>query len=528
MKRCPECGREYDASMMFCLDDGTELLYGPASASEPGAIATGFRSDNEPQTAILSEPGAATLELEPDEAQAGRRSIAVLPFANMSADAENEYFCDGLAEELLNALAKIDGLKVAARTSTFSFKGKPMDIGEIGQKLGVRNILEGSVRKSGDRLRITAQLVNASDGYHLWSERYDRQMKDIFDVQDEITLSVITALKLKLLGGEKSSLLKRETENTEAYKAYLKGRYLRYAKNDHRGAAMAYEEAVGLDPSHAPSWLGMAESYVLRAHYGLIRSREACAKAADALEKARRLHGETAEALYIEGFTAFIERDWSSCDDAYRRSLSMEPNNSRALGTYGIINCILGRVDEATALFERSRAADPLAAYPYAMTGSGLAILRGPGEAMPFFEQAFAFEKDNSLALWIYSEVAVALKKFDDGIAAAERAVATSRRAGFLLGVLGCALASAGRIAEAKGILEELRDRPAGSPALVHEACLLGALGDKDAAFDMLSLATDELAPMACYIGLPCFDSLRTDPRFAQHAERVGLPYQTI
>jgi TolB-like protein len=532
MKRCPECRRDYyDDTLSFCLEDGEQLVYG---VSNDRIMA------DEPATAIFSQMSGGTVGLaqpasQPSEPVAPMRhsvqepkdedhSIAVLPFVNMSADEENEYFCDGLAEELLNALSKIDQLKVAARTSAFSFRRKNVNINEIGKTLSVKTVLEGSVRKSGERVRISVQLVNAADGYQIWSERYDREMQDIFDVQDEITLSVISALKLKLLGGEKSPVLKRETENTEAYKAYLKGRYLRYAKNDHRGAAAAYEEAVNLDPSHAPSWLGLAESYVLRAHYGMVQPREACSKARDALATARRIHGETAEALYIEGFTAFIERDWRACDDAYHRSLLMEPNNSRALGTYGIINCILGRIDEAAALFDRSREADPLAAYPYAMTGGGLAILRRPDEAQPFFEQAFTFDKDQTLALWTYCETCIALKRFDDGIAAAERAVTTSQRAGFLLAVLGCALASAGRTAEATAVLVELRSRPPGSNTLVHEACLLGILGDKDAAFDMLSRAADELAPMACYVGLPSFDSLRDDPRFKDMLKRMNLP----
>src|SRR5688500_11577291 len=146
----------------------------------------------------------------------------------MSADPENEFFCDGLAEELLNALAKIESLNVAARTSSFSFKGKSVNVDEIGSALHVNTVLEGSVRKSGIRLRITVQLVNATDGYHLWSERYDREMKDIFDVQDEITLAVVDALKLKLFGEEKAAILKRYTDNPEAYELYLKGLYHSY------------------------------------------------------------------------------------------------------------------------------------------------------------------------------------------------------------------------------------------------------------------------------------------------------------
>ena len=525
MKRCPECGREYDNTMMFCLDDGAELLYGPAIMDEPA-------------TAILSHPGSSGISpnnantaifQKPSESQlVNSNSIAVLPFTNISADADNEYFCDGLAEELLNALAKIGDLKVAARASAFSFKEKKSDIGEIGRRLGVATVLDGSVRKSGDRLRIAVQLLSASDGYHLWSETYDREMRDIFDVQDEITLSVIDALKLKLFGNTKSSVLRHETENTEAYEAYLKGRYLRYAKNDHHGASLAYEEAVRLDPLHAPSWLGVAETYVLRSHYALIDPREACSRAKAAVATARELQGESAEALYIQGFAAFIERDWPACDRAYRKAIELEPNNSRALGTFGVINCVRGNVDEALAIFARARDADPLAAYPYAMTGTGLVAARRLEESLPFFKRAFAFENDQTLALWTYSVANIALGNFDEGVAAAERSVVVSRRSGFFLGLLGWSLATAGRTKEANTILAEIRGRPPGSPSLVFEACLLGALKEKNAAFDVLSRSADELAPLVSYVGLPCFDSLRDDPRFAAFSQLIGVPITNL
>ena len=212
MKTCPQCRREYDRSMMFCLDDGAELLYGPASSDGPAtailseqpiaAVVGGSRDES--ATAILSPAYVKTAVLTPGNSN----SIAVLPFKNISADPDNEYFCEGLAEELLNALAKIDDLKVAARASAFSFKNEKADIGEIGRRLGVAHVVEGSVRKSGDRLRVAVQLLNASDGYHIWSETYDREMRDLFDMQDEITLAVIDALKVKLLGGAKSSILK--------------------------------------------------------------------------------------------------------------------------------------------------------------------------------------------------------------------------------------------------------------------------------------------------------------------------------
>lgn len=520
MKRCPQCGREYDNTMSFCLDDGAELLYGPASA--------------EPATAVLKFPSGEVFYDDPTRvfkieeatnrhAMPTSNSIAVLPFTNISADPDNDYFCDGLAEELLNALAKIGELRVAARASAFSFKTRKTDINEIGSKLGVANVLDGSVRKSGDRLRISVQLLNASDGYHLWSETYDREMRDIFAVQDEITLAVIEALKLKLLGADKTSVLKRETENTAAYKAYLKGRYLRYTKNDHRGALAAYEEAVRLDPAHAPSLLGIAETCVLQAHYSLIDPLQACERARTALTVVREMHGDSAEALYIEGFIGFIERDWTACDRAYRRAIEIEPENSRALGTFGVINFVRGNVDDGSRFCEQARAVDPLAAYPYAMTGTGLVAAHLTEESLPFFEQAFEFEKDQTLALWGHTIAAIALRRFDAGLASAERAVEVSGRGGFFLGLLGWALAEAGRTEDARGILAELRRRPDDAPLVGFQAALLGELGDKDAAFEFLSRAADEFTPLIYYIGLPCFDSLRDDERFTAFAKRLGL-----
>src|SRR5215471_12176677 len=214
MKRCPQCIRvESDESLKFCRVDGTALTVSEARDSE---------------SATISLSGSAPIEAVTTDRLHNTPSIAVLPFVNMSADPDNEYFCDGLAEELLNALTKIEDLKVAARTSAFSFKGKNTNVSEIGTTLNVRTVLEGSVRKSGNRLRITAQLVNAADGYHLWSERYDREMKDIFDVQDEITLAVVDALKVKLLGELPQT--EPPTQNTGAYELYLKGRSLLYQR----------------------------------------------------------------------------------------------------------------------------------------------------------------------------------------------------------------------------------------------------------------------------------------------------------
>src|SRR5438876_4011808 len=251
MKRCPQCHRlETDDTLAFCRADGARLIL-ESLVSESSS------------TLILSPPSQGT-EISTQQFH-NTPSIAVLPFINMSADAENEYFCDGLAEELLNALAKIEALRVAARTSAFSFKGKETDIREIGQKLNVATVMEGSVRKAGNRLRITAQLINVTDGYHLWSERYDRDLEDVFAVQDEIAGNIVKALRLVLTEDEKRAIEQPRAENVEAYEFYLRGRQFSHnlREKDLQFARRMFSRAVEIDPGYARAYAGIADCSVL-------------------------------------------------------------------------------------------------------------------------------------------------------------------------------------------------------------------------------------------------------------------------
>jgi TolB-like protein/Flp pilus assembly protein TadD len=502
--------------MMFCLDDGTELLYGPASFDA-------LPSSDEPVTAIISADEPRTAILRSGASDYDANSIAVLPFTHMSSDEDNEYFCDGLAEELINALSKIDQLKVAARTSTFSFKGKDTDIPEIARKLGVRTVLEGSVRRSRDQLRITAQLINAADGYHLWSERYDREMKDIFDIQDEITLAVVEALKVQLLGESKSEVLKRDTSNTEAYKAYLRGRYLRLTKNDHAGAMRAFEEAVRLDPSHAPSWIGVAEAAVLTAHYAFVQAIPACEKARRALAKAKELQGDSGESLYVEGFIAFTECNWIASENAFRKAVERGPRLVIPLGSFGLTLCVRKKFADADLVFEKARELDPLASFPYAISGVGRVLEGRLEDAAELFEQAFAFGRENALALWGSSIANISSGKFEAGIADAQEGVRVARRAPFFLGLLGWAFARVGQTDDARQILQELEGLPPETPLAVSQAWLLSELGDIDGAFALFRRAVDERHPFSYYSGLPTFDRFRDDPRFGEIYREIGL-----
>ena len=451
-------------------------------------------------------------------------AIAVLPFTDMSPAKDQEYLCEGMAEEIMNALVRIQGIRVASRTSAFRARREGRALADIAGALSVNYVLEGSVRTSGSRLRATAQLTDIATGYQIWSERFDRELVDVFAVQDEIAAGVVAAVKAQLVPGERFVRRRLEGANLEAYRCYLKGRHLRLTKNDFRGALASFEEAVRLDPSHAPSWIGMADVTLLGAHYCVFPSRDACATAKVALATAERLQGESAEGCQVQGFLAFVERRWQPFETAYRRAIELQPSFVQALGQYGMILSTRQRFDEARVFFERARQAEPLDALPSAFTGSGLLVAGRPEEALRYFDDAFAVESDHTLTLWGLGMARVALGQFDAGIAVLEQGVAVSRRSAFFVGLLGWAFATAGRADEAGTILEELRARPPDAPTLVPEAWLLGALGETDAAFAVLDRADQEYQALLQWTGLPGFDPLRRDPRFAALLERLGLP----
>jgi tetratricopeptide (TPR) repeat protein len=313
-----------------------------------------------------------------------------------------------------------------------------------------------------------------------------------------------------------------QAHNLEAYRAYLKGRHLRGVE-DFAGAINAFEEAVRLDPAHAPSWTGLAEITVLAAHMGMILPRAACTSARKMLATATELQGESAEGRHVEAFSAFLEYRWDAMETAWRRAIELQPDHVLALGSFAISLCARQRLEEALPLFARARAVDPLASFPYMITGWGLLVSRRPEEAVRHIEDALTFAQNDASAIAGSCIANVALGRFVEAVAAAERGVAVAYRSPFFLGVLGWALAKEGRDDEAHTILEELRAGRSNSPTVVSEAWLLAALGEIDDAFDVLARAEEEHQGLLCYTGLPGFDSLRPDPRFAALLKRLEL-----
>jgi TolB-like protein/Tfp pilus assembly protein PilF len=476
----------------------------------------------------VDTPGGDTTELKPSvEASAaeapGSVAIAVLPFTDMSPDKDQDYFCEGMAEEIMNALVHVDGIRVASRTSAFRAVEEGKGLQSIGRALSVGQVLEGSVRMAEGQLRVTAQLSDVETGYQVWSERYDREAVDVFAIQDEIANGVVNAVKSRLAPGERTVRAREQVGNVESYRHYLKGRYLRYTKNDHAAALQSYEEAIRLDPTHGPSWVGAAEVTVLKAFYSLIPTQRAFAKAKECLATARRLQGESGEACYVEGLLAWPQRRWDALDAARLRTFELEPDNVQALGSFGMVLCTRKLLDEGMVHFDRAREVDPLSAFAYATTGLGLLTCGRLEECARFFEDALSMEEENTLALWGSGIAKVAVGQTDAGIAALERAAEHSRRAAVVLGILGWAHAVSGRHHEAKIILDELRQRPESSPTVVTEAWLLAALGEMDEAWGVVARAEEECQGMLNYLGLPPFELFHGDARWDALLERYDL-----
>ena len=401
---------------------------------------------------------ARVAERPKTDGQASTPSIAVLPFTNMSADKEQEYFSDGLAEELLNALSKIDDLKVAARTSAFSFKGKSVNASEIGARLGVNHILEGSVRRSGNRLRISVQLVNASDGFHLWSNRYDSEMRDLFVVQDEITLAVVGALKGMLFGAEKAALLKRYTDDAAVHELFLKGRYYanKYSGEGWTRAIEFFQRAIDMQPDHAPSHAGMAVCYGCLWYFGLLPAGQTVPQCKAATRKALEIDGTLADAhLPLAIITFFYDWEWERAEQAFQQSVALNSNNAEALSYYALFLAFEGRADEALAQAQRALEIDPLSPLINMTVGWAYFSTGRSDDALDQVGKMIEIEPDFYGAYWLKGAIRLAEGRYADAVEALKRAVSLGGHP-IVVADLGSAYGLAARREDATSILDQL------------------------------------------------------------------------
>jgi serine/threonine protein kinase/Tfp pilus assembly protein PilF len=462
-------------------------------------------------------------------------SVAVLPFTNMSADEENEYFCDGLAEELLNALSKIDDLKVAARTSAFSFKGKNVNVSEIGEKLGVTNVLEGSVRKSGNRLRISVQLVNASDGFQLWSERYDREMQDIFELQDEITLSVTDALKVRLLGKDRDVVLKRYTDDPEAYELFLKGRYhyYKYSAEGWRRAIEFFEKAIEKEPNYAPAYAGMNSSWGFLWFLGFLPAEQAVPLMKAAAMKALEIDENLAEAHLSQAMISFFyDWEWQKAEQEFKRAIALDPHNADALSFYSMFLGFEERFDEAIDQGGRAVAADPLSTLINMNVGWTYFSAGLFDKTLDQVGKMIEVEPDFYGSYWLRGAIYLSEGEYDNAVNELKKAVSLGGRQ-IVMADLGGAYGLAGRNDEAKAILGQLLEmRQREYVPAICMARIYSRVGEADQAIDWLEKAFDEKNGEMVFLkgeidGAAQDDSLKSlgnDPRVINLLQKMNLP----
>jgi eukaryotic-like serine/threonine-protein kinase len=462
-------------------------------------------------------------------AGAKHQSIVVLPFTNMSSDPENEFFVDGITEEIINALAQIEDLRVVARTSAFSFKGKHVDLRTLGECLNVTTVLEGSVRRSGNRLRIMAQLINVTDGYHLWSERYDRELQDIFEVQDEIAKTIADRLKVTLGAGKQKPQARGGTKNLEAYQLYLKGRF-HWNKRTPDGLQKAigyFQEVVEKDPAYALAYAGLADTYNLASFLNVFPPGEVMPKAKTAAAKALEIDDGLAEAHVSLGYASFTyDWDWTAAGGHFEQALAVNPSYVRNHSFYPLYLSSLGRFDEALAMAKSVLDLDPASPAGSHVLAVQLYLARQFDQAIQQSHKTLEMDPHYAVAYAVLGQAYASRGLYREALPDLDKYLALSRGGAAALALLGYTHARLGDRNEALRMLEELSALAKRSFVTAFFFALVSAgLEDKDQAFMWLGKACDERFNRLAYLRVEAlWDPLRPDPRFAELVRRVGIP----
>jgi TolB-like protein/Tfp pilus assembly protein PilF len=454
------------------------------------------------------------------------RSIAVLPFDNLG-NTDDAFFADGMTDEILNALAHLEGLRVAARTSCFAFKGRREDLRTVGEKLDVASVLEGSVRRAGARLRITVQLVNVADGYQLWSERYDRELTDVFAVQDEIAGAIAEKLKVTFHGGVAGARPRHGTHSVEAYELFLKGRAFQYQRGRHILAAMPlFEQAIALDPNYAEAHASLADSYRLLGTFGMAPFAEVMPKARELSQRALAIDPEQSEAWATLGDVEIqFDRTAVPAMRSFDRALAADPKNVRARCERASWGYAFGVVaaEEAIAECRLAMSDDPLNAWVNGMVGLVLSYAGRHDEAIASSEHAYELDPDSFFALWNRLRAYAWAGRGAQAVALAPDTLSRTGRNPYVLGTLAWVHGQAGRRAEARAIRDEMEARARFEFMPPHwSAVAAAACGLLDEAFAYAERGASDRDPFMVHARVsPLFESMRADPRWAALAQRI-------
>jgi len=462
-------------------------------------------------------------------AASAKKSIAVLPFEDLSQARNNEYLCDGISETLINALINIEGLWVPAQTSAFSFKGKTQDIREIGQKLGVDNVLEGSVQVAGDSLRVTARISNVQDGRQVWSEIYNRKMADVFAIQDDIAKAIVTALKIKLLGEKDGPLIKNYTENLEAYSLYLQGRnfWNRRGEADLIKSIEYFEKAIGIDPNYALAYAGLGDAYGALGSNAFWPPEKAFPKAKAAALKALEIDNNLAEAhASLVGIMMCYDWDFAGAEKEFELAVELNPNYAAAHQWHGVLLSILGQHEEAIREIKIARDLDPISPRISAHVGWVLYSARRYEQAFEELNKALEVAPNHSDSQDNLGLAYEAMGKYEEAVKCFRQAVEMSGGAKEYESHLASCYALMGKREEARKILNSIIEYSKENyVSSVFISRVPAVLGEKGQALAWLEKAFRERDPnllydLKTYHG---FDPLRSDPRFTALLRKIGL-----
>ena len=455
--------------------------------------------------------------------------IAVLPFANLSADPENQYFVDGMTEELISRLSSISGLEVIARTSVMKYKDTNKGIAEIGQELRVNVLLEGSVRKAGNKLRITSQLIDVKTQGHLWSQDYDRELKDVLVIQSDVARNVAEALKVKLLAGEKRQIERKGTEDVEAYNLYLKGLYHnnKLAKSELEKGKTYFENAIAKDPRYAQPYAELANSYVNLAQFGHLSPKEAYPKAKAAVIEALKIDPTAAEPhAALARIRTYYDWDWPGAETEYKRAIELNPSFALAHGNYGILFLsAMGRHDEAIAEIRRGQELDPVTPWYGVDIGWAFNHARRFDHAIGQCQKTVEMEPNFFHAHWCLAFAYQQSRMHQAALAAYQKAAQLANRNPIVVADLAATYVGLDQKEQAQKVLNELKEKATQqyvSPLAF--AWIYIALSEKDRAFEWLERAYEERISWLVFLNvMPKYDSLRSDPRFIGLLKKIGL-----
>ena len=565
MKRCPQCNREEpNDGLVYCRKDGTPLIsqpsVGPVSDEDvtrnlpakdvhTTAPTTVLKTSQVSQgtqhvktgsrhkylmlaivLAVLLGCFCIYLIRSRSRNQSTRNSIAVLPFVNASGDPNMEYLSDGISESLINSLSQLPNMRVLARTTTFSFKGKDLDAATIGRQLGVNAVLTGRVVQLGDNLTVQADLINVEDGSQLWGDRYQRKPTDVIAVQEEIAREIVDKLRLKLNSAERERLIKRYTENIEAYRAYLKGRY-EWNKRSADGLKQAitfFDQAIALDPTYALAHAGLADAYALYPQFANAPFEESLTKAKAESLKALELDDQLAEAHISLANVKQSLWEWADVEEEYKRGLALNPNYATGHQWYSEYLLPAGRIDEAEREIKVAQQLDPMSMIINARVGMTTFYARRYQEAERQLRDALQFGPDFILSNLFLFNTLYEQGKLEEAIpfmvTGAFNNYTSQERANF-----ESQIRSAYAGGNKKRMMEKVRDLLKDSPK--HDygytylmARVLNYTGDTDGAFLWLNRAADVKHPAIPALRVePAFDNLRSDPRFQELMKRVGM-----